>query len=77
MMIDWVEGILVYFILIYASLLKRVDLIMNDDNDETLPPIGENQPLTVEQAIANLTSPDHSDRYYAAWWLGKHSLRHS
>lgn len=27
--------------------------------------------LTVEQAIANLTHPDTSLRYYAAWWLGK------
>jgi phycocyanobilin lyase alpha subunit len=28
-------------------------------------------PLTIEQAIANLRSPDLSLRYYAAWWLGK------
>ncbi|WP_017317826.1 HEAT repeat domain-containing protein [Mastigocladopsis repens] len=28
-------------------------------------------PLTPEQAIANLNSPDTSLRYYAAWWLGK------
>jgi phycocyanobilin lyase subunit alpha len=28
-------------------------------------------PLTPEQAIANLHSPDTSLRYYAAWWLGK------
>ena len=27
--------------------------------------------LTVEQAISNLTHPDLSLRYYAAWWLGK------
>ncbi|HIK41125.1 HEAT repeat domain-containing protein, partial [Thermoleptolyngbya sp. M55_K2018_002] len=27
--------------------------------------------LTVEQAIANLSHPDTSLRYYAAWWLGK------
>jgi phycocyanobilin lyase subunit alpha len=27
--------------------------------------------LTVEEAIANLTHPDLSLRYYAAWWLGK------
>lgn len=26
---------------------------------------------TVERAIANLQSPDLSQRYYAAWWLGK------
>lgn len=29
------------------------------------------EPLTLEQAIANLTHPDLSLRYYAAWWLGK------
>ncbi len=27
--------------------------------------------LTQEQALANLTHPDLSLRYYAAWWLGK------
>jgi phycocyanobilin lyase alpha subunit len=27
--------------------------------------------LTVEQAIANLSAEDLSQRYYAAWWLGK------
>ncbi|WP_071515657.1 HEAT repeat domain-containing protein [Geitlerinema sp. PCC 9228] len=27
--------------------------------------------LTVESAIANLSHPDTSLRYYAAWWLGK------
>jgi phycocyanobilin lyase alpha subunit len=27
--------------------------------------------LTVEQAIANLSAEDASQRYYAAWWLGK------
>jgi phycocyanobilin lyase subunit alpha len=48
---------------------------MNDDFDEILPPTTENQPLTVEQAIANLTSPDHGDRYYAAWWLGRFRVR--
>lgn len=31
--------------------------------------------LTVEQAIANLRSPDLSLRYYAAWWLGKFRVR--
>lgn len=29
------------------------------------------EPLTLEQAIANLSHPDLSLRYYAAWWLGK------
>lgn len=31
--------------------------------------------LTVEQAIANLTHPDLSLRYYAAWWLGKFRVK--
>lgn len=31
----------------------------------------DGETLTVEQAIANLTHPDLSLRYYAAWWLGK------
>jgi phycocyanobilin lyase subunit alpha len=29
------------------------------------------QPLTLEQALANLTHADLSLRYYAAWWLGQ------
>lgn len=33
------------------------------------------QPLTVEQAIANLRSDDLSLRYYAAWWLGRFRVR--
>lgn len=31
--------------------------------------------LTAEQAIANLTHPDLSLRYYAAWWLGKYRVQ--
>lgn len=31
------------------------------------------EPLTLEKALANLTDPDVSLRYYAAWWLGKFS----
>lgn len=39
---------------------------------------GENAPpLTAEQAIANLRSPDISLRYYAAWWLGKFRIKSS
>ncbi|ARV57920.1 phycocyanobilin lyase [Nostocales cyanobacterium HT-58-2] len=34
-------------------------------------------PLTPEQAIANLQSPDISLRYYAAWWLGKFRIKSS
>ena len=33
------------------------------------------QPLTVEQAIANLSHEDLSLRYYAAWWLGRFRVR--
>jgi phycocyanobilin lyase subunit alpha len=33
------------------------------------------QPLTVEQAIANLSGSDYSDRYYASWWLGRFRVR--
>lgn len=32
------------------------------------------QPLTAEQAIANLNHEDLSLRYYAAWWLGKYRI---
>ncbi|BAZ22381.1 phycocyanobilin lyase alpha subunit [Kalymmatonema gypsitolerans NIES-4073] len=39
---------------------------------------GENAPpLTTEQALANLQSPDTSLRYYAAWWLGKFRVKSS
>lgn len=43
------------------------------DDFEPAPPIPENggQPLTVEQALANMRSGDSGLRYYAAWWLGK------
>ncbi len=34
-------------------------------------------PLNSSQAIANLTSPDISLRYYAAWWLGKFRVNSS
>ncbi|PSB16022.1 phycocyanobilin lyase [filamentous cyanobacterium CCP2] len=33
------------------------------------------EPLTAEQAIANLTHADLSLRYYAAWWLGKYRVK--
>lgn len=32
------------------------------------------EPLTAEQAIANLRHEDLSLRYYAAWWLGKYQV---
>ncbi|NJN88736.1 MAG: HEAT repeat domain-containing protein [Leptolyngbyaceae cyanobacterium SL_7_1] len=46
-------------------------------SDAGLPPADpttegtDEQSLTVEAAIAQLTHPDLSLRYYAAWWLGK------
>lgn len=33
------------------------------------------QPLTIEQAIANLSGTDYGDRYYASWWLGRFRVR--
>jgi len=39
------------------------------------PPEAVAQPLTVAQAIANLSHDDLSLRYYAAWWLGKFRVR--
>jgi phycocyanobilin lyase alpha subunit len=42
------------------------------DRNEPAEPSGD---LTTEQAIANLTHPDLSLRYYAAWWLGKFRVR--
>jgi phycocyanobilin lyase alpha subunit len=33
------------------------------------------QPLTIDQAIANLQGEDSGLRYYAAWWLGRFRVR--
>lgn len=44
---------------------------------EEHPEVSSPSSLTVEQAIANLRSPDLSLRYYAAWWLGKFRVRES
>ncbi len=33
------------------------------------------QPLTIDQAIANLSGSDYGDRYYASWWLGRFRVR--
>ncbi len=42
----------------------------------TLSETTETPSLTVEQAIANLQqTEDLSDRYYAAWWLGRFRVR--
>ncbi|MGQ9873405.1 HEAT repeat domain-containing protein, partial [Leptodesmis sp.] len=37
-------------------------------------PVGD-QPLTIDQAIANLQGEDPGLRYYAAWWLGRFRVR--
>ncbi len=45
---------------------------------ESLPPTDTNsngESLTIEQAIANLSSSDLGLRFYAAWWLGRFRVR--
>jgi phycocyanobilin lyase subunit alpha len=46
-----------------------------EDFDELAAPAADDRPLTVEQAIANLSGSDPGDRYYAAWWLGRFRVR--
>jgi phycocyanobilin lyase subunit alpha len=51
---------------------------MQDANFDELdaPPVaGGEQPLTIDQAIANLQGQDSGLRYYAAWWLGRFRVR--
>lgn len=38
-------------------------------------PTHEEQNLTIESAIADLTGTDSGARYYAAWWLGRFRVR--
>jgi phycocyanobilin lyase alpha subunit len=45
------------------------------DEESELLTLDDAQPLTVEQAIANLSGPDFGSRYYAAWWLGRFRVR--
>lgn len=52
-----------------SSVESSSDALSADDQTEAV------EALTVEQAIANLTDPDLSLRYYAAWWLGKFRVR--
>ncbi|MDJ0581566.1 HEAT repeat domain-containing protein [Crocosphaera sp.] len=48
----------------------------NITSEFTLSETTETPSLTVEQAIANLQQKeDLSDRYYAAWWLGRFRVR--
>jgi phycocyanobilin lyase subunit alpha len=39
--------------------------------DENSTPSQDSPQLTIESAIANLTSSDPGLRYYASWWLGR------
>lgn len=46
----------------------------SNQDSESVPLSAEpsgGQPLTLEQALTNITHADLSLRYYAAWWLGK------
>jgi phycocyanobilin lyase subunit alpha len=45
----------------------------SEEFQDAIPPT--DQPLTVEQAIANLSGTDYGDRYYASWWLGRFRVR--
>jgi phycocyanobilin lyase subunit alpha len=46
---------------------------MDADNEFLI--LDDAAPLTIEQAIANLSGPDFGSRYYAAWWLGRFRVR--
>jgi phycocyanobilin lyase subunit alpha len=48
-----------------------------EDLDLSPIPPPSDQPLTVDQAIANLSGADYGDRYYASWWLGRFRVRTS
>jgi phycocyanobilin lyase subunit alpha len=53
---------------------------MWDSNSETIEGSSEivnGEPLTVEQAIADLQGDDSGRRYYASWWLGRFRVRTS
>jgi phycocyanobilin lyase subunit alpha len=45
------------------------------DEEQDLQALSDTQPLTIDQAIANLSGPDFGSRYYAAWWLGRFRVR--
>jgi phycocyanobilin lyase subunit alpha len=45
------------------------------DADNEFLALDDAKPLTIEQAIANLSGPDFGSRYYAAWWLGRFRVR--
>lgn len=46
-----------------------------DELDALPPNAAGDQPLTIDQAIANLQGEDSGLRYYAAWWLGRFRVR--
>ncbi|MEG3975874.1 MULTISPECIES: HEAT repeat domain-containing protein [unclassified Microcoleus] len=48
---------------------------MNYDESDSPAGVADGESLTVEQAIANLHSPDYSLRYYAAWWIGRFRVK--
>lgn len=52
---------------------KMTELENFDAFEPDVSPSGES--LTIEGAIANLTSTDRGQRYYAAWWLGRFRVR--
>jgi phycocyanobilin lyase subunit alpha len=47
----------------------------NMDADNEFLGLDDAEPLTIEQAITNLSGPDFGSRYYAAWWLGRFRVR--
>lgn len=48
-----------------------------DSLDENSTPSQDSPQLTIESAIANLTSADPGQRYYASWWLGRFRINTS
>jgi phycocyanobilin lyase subunit alpha len=54
-----------------VTVLHRTE--MDADNEFLM--LDDAEPLTIEQAIANLSGPDFGSRYYAAWWLGRFRVR--
>jgi phycocyanobilin lyase subunit alpha len=51
--------------------MTNFDLL--EDFQDTIA--AHDQPLTIDQAIANLSGSDSGDRYYASWWLGRFRVR--
>jgi phycocyanobilin lyase alpha subunit len=49
----------------------------SSENADASPEIVNGEPLTIEQAIADLQGDDSGRRYYASWWLGRFRVRTS